>query len=97
MKKQSFLLFILLFTQLAMAEFTIHILNPWANDPSADRRDSLRILGNYEVGFYPGILMNSEGNGWFYYIFKTTVKTDSARFALVTWIGPNSQSYNARV
>ncbi len=97
MKKQSLLLFILICTQLAMAEFTIHILNPWANDPSADRRDSLRIIGNYEVGLYPGTLMNSEGNGWFYYIFKTTLKTDTVGFSLVTWIGPNSQSYNQRI
>jgi hypothetical protein len=96
MKKHSILLFILIFTQLAMAEFTIHILNPWANDPVADRRDSLRILGNAEVGFYPGILMNNEGNGWFYYFFKKTDKTAPTGFSLVTWIGSNRESYNQR-
>ena len=70
------------------ADFTIHVYNPWANDTSAARRDSLRMVGNAEVGYYPGSPMLSEGGGWFYYTYSTVLKTDWTDFNLVDWVGP---------
>jgi hypothetical protein len=73
-----------LFGQCSFADFTIHVLNPWENDTSALLRDSLRMAGNNEVGYYPGTTMIPEGNGWFYY----TYKTETVSFEIVDWIGP---------
>ena len=75
-----------LFVQCAFAGFTIHVLNPWKSDTSELLRDSLRMLGNNEVGYYPGTTMIPEGNGWFYY----TYKTETVSFEIVNWIGPAS-------
>src|SRR5271157_2601099 len=72
------------------ADFTIHVYNPWANDTSAARRDSLRMVGNSDVGYYPGSSMQSEGGGWFYYTYTAVLKTDWTDFNLVDWVGPAS-------
>ncbi len=45
--------FVLIFSRVAIAEFTIHVLNPWKDDDVANLRDSLRMVGNAEVGYYP--------------------------------------------
>jgi fibro-slime domain-containing protein len=97
MKKAAILL-ILLLSSVVSAEFTIHILNPWADDAVADRRDSLRMLGNAHVGYYPGTLMKNEGNGWFYYVYPDSMRKSSSniQFSLVTWIGDTSKSFNQR-
>ncbi len=96
--KKTVLLLILLLSSVVSAEFTIHILNPWADDAQAHRRDSLRMLGNEHVGYYPGTLMHNEGNGWFYYVYPDSMKnsTRNFEFMLVTWIGDTSKSYNQR-
>jgi len=96
--KRTAILLILLLSSVVSAEFTIHILNPWADDAVADRRDSLRMLGNAHVGYYPGTLMKNEGNGWFYYVYPDSMKksTSNIQFSLVTWIGDTSKSYNQR-
>lgn len=62
-RKMSLLMFVLLISQSVFAEFTLHILSPWRTDTSATRRDSLRIGGNSEAGFYPGSNMIAEGGG----------------------------------
>jgi hypothetical protein len=77
-------LFIVFFSQCTFSDFTIHVLNPWKNDTSELLRDSLRMSGNNEVGYYPGTTMIPEGNGWFYY----TYKTETVSFEIVDWIGP---------
>jgi len=79
-----------LLVECSFADFTIHVLNPWENDTSALRRDSLRMVGNNEVGYYPGTSMTPEGGGWFYYTYKTHLKTDSLNFIIADWIGPGS-------
>lgn len=96
--KKAAILFVLLLSSVVSAEFTIHILNPWADDAVADRRDSLRMLGNAHVGYYPGTLMKNEGNGWFYYVYPDSMRKSSSniQFSLVTWIGDTSKSYNQR-
>ena len=81
-------LFSFLFSQTAFADFTIHILSPWANDTSALRADSLRMSGNSEAGYYPGASMYPEGGGWFYYTYTTLVKTDDVYMNIADWIGP---------
>lgn len=96
--KKTVMLLILLLSSVVSAEFTIHILNPWVDDAVADRRDSLRMLGNAHVGYYPGTLMKSEGNGWFYYVYPDSMRnsTSKIQFSLVTWIGDTSKSFNQR-
>ena len=83
-------LFSFLFCQTAFADFTIHILSPWANDTSALLADSLRMSGNSEAGYYPGASMYPEGGGWFYYTYTTLVKTDDVYMNIVDWIGPGA-------
>lgn len=74
--------------QCSYANIVIHVMNPWRADTSAMRRESLRIVGNSVVGFYPGRPMIPEGNSWFYYNFTTFVNTDTIQFYLATWMGP---------
>lgn len=95
MKKAAILL-ILLLSSVVSAEFTIHILNPWADDAEADRRDSLRMGGNNFVTYYPGTLMKNEGNGWFYIVYPDSMRNsyNNVSFYLVTWLG--DKDYNGR-
>jgi|GEM_PF-1518472 fibro-slime domain len=74
-----------LLSQSVFADFTIHVLSPWKNDTSALMADSLRMAGNGEVGYYSGSSMYAEGGGWFYYTYKTSLKTDGNSFTLVDW------------
>jgi fibro-slime domain-containing protein len=86
----SVLTAIIIICQSAGAEFTIHVYSPWCDDTSALRRDSLRMIGNYEAGYYPGTSMTPEGGCWFYFTYSSITKTSGTGFKIVDWIGPNS-------
>lgn len=88
MSHRRVLFFLLLLVNIVAAEFTIHVQNPWKDDTSANRRDSLRMCGNAEVGYYPGSNMQNEGGGWFYYIYDSLTKTSKVNLTVTTWIGP---------
>ena len=75
MKFTTITFFVIVMSRITFADFTIHILNPWYEDTSAARRDTLRLSGNSEVGYYPGSPMVPEGEGWFLYTYKTLEKT----------------------
>ena len=87
--------FVLIFSQSVIAEFTIHVLNPWKDDDAVNLRDSLRMVGNAEVGYYPGSAMVSEGAGWFFYNYQTVAKNSQTSFKITTWKGP--QPYDGAV
>jgi hypothetical protein len=87
MKLIRLLFLVLIVLQAAFAEFTIHILSPWKDDTEPTRRDSLRMVGNSEVNYYPGSSMVSEGAGWFYYDYKTIAINSQSSFKITTWIG----------
>lgn len=82
--------FILISIQSTFAEFTVHVFNPWIDDTSANRRDSLRMAGNAEVGYFPGTTMVNEGGGWFYYTYTEVSKGEGGKFTITTWIGPET-------
>ena len=73
------------------AQYTIHVLNPWASDTCAGHADSLRMLGNNTVGYYPGSSLTPEGGNWFFYVYPT----DALSFQFVDWCGP--QAYQGSV
>jgi fibro-slime domain-containing protein len=73
------------------AQYTIHVLNPWASDTCAGHADSLRMLGNNTVGYYPGSSLTPEGANWFFYVYQTRTLS----FQFVDWCGP--QAYQGSV
>ena len=75
----------LLLGQSAFAQYTVHVLNPWISDTCSGHKDSLRMLGNNEVGYYPGTELTPEGGNWFFYIYKTRA---GLSFKFVDWCGP---------
>jgi fibro-slime domain-containing protein len=75
----------LLLTVSASADYVIHIQNPWRD--SVERKDTLWMLGNYVVGYYPGVKMKPEGDNWFYYVYTTPLdKNQSHGFQVVSYI-----------
>ena len=72
--------------QSVSAQVTIHVLNPWRTDTCAWHRDSLRMVGNNYVGYYPGSSMAPEGADWFFYSYSDL----TVPFKLTDWCGPNS-------
>jgi fibro-slime domain-containing protein len=93
MIKKSVLFIILLLTHEGFTQVTVHVFNPWLHDTCAGHRDSLRMIGNSEVGYYPGTNMSPEGGGWFFYDYKNTHVTAHSLyliFSVTTWCGPAS-------
>ncbi|HAJ80583.1 MAG TPA: hypothetical protein DCO75_12530 [Fibrobacteres bacterium] len=72
--------------QSVSAQVTIHVVNPWRTDTCAWHRDSLRMVGNNYVGYYPGSSMAPEGADWFFYSYSDL----TVPFTLTDWCGPNS-------
>jgi fibro-slime domain-containing protein len=98
MIKKSVLFIILLLTHEGFTQVTVHVLNPWLHDSCAGHRDSLRIIGSGEVGYYPGTKMSPEGAGWFFYEYKNTpIPSNFIKlvFSIMTWCGP--ASFNGEV
>ena len=88
MKQIVWLFFTFLSVQATSAEFTIHIINPWMDDTSANRRDSLHMADNAEVDYSIGTAMVNEGGGWFYYTYTEIAKGECQTFTVTTWVGP---------
>ncbi len=84
-RKSWLFLALFLFTAYpASAEYIIHVQHPWADDE--ERKDTLWMMGNNIVGYYPGTKMVNEGGGWFSYMYNTLDKTQSNRFQIVSYI-----------
>jgi fibro-slime domain len=71
----------LLLGQSVVAQYTVHVLNPYVADTCAWHRDSLRMGGNGVVGYYPGSSMKPEGGNWFYYTYQTRALS----FTITNW------------
>lgn len=76
---------------LSFGEFTVHILNPWAND-SARAQAPLYIQSN-EPGWYPGAAMTYDFGNWFMYTFKNSSTTANDRIDLMSVIPNSNDSY----
>ncbi|MFP4417635.1 MAG: chitobiase/beta-hexosaminidase C-terminal domain-containing protein [Chitinispirillaceae bacterium] len=93
MKYSAFFATIILFSGLIFADVTIHIYNPWIENPY--RQDSLYISGIAEVGYHPGTLMHAEGNGWYYYSIEESFHTNST-VTFRSYIGNQYDEYAMR-
>jgi hypothetical protein len=78
------------------ADFIIHVQNPWRSVD--ERKDTLFMIGNSVVGFYPGTKMKNEGDGWFYFIYKTPLDGNSSHgFQIVSYIPTIFSATDARL
>ncbi len=83
----AFAVFLLFSVFPASADYVIHVLNPWRDSDSVERKDTLWMLGNYVVGYYPGTKMINEGGGWFYYSYPQPLdKNQSHGFQIVSYV-----------
>ncbi len=91
MKLSRFFAVILFLSGFASAELTIHIFNPWDENPY--RQDSISFVGVRGKYNYPGTRMYAEGNGWFYYTLEDSFfQDDDIEFR--SYIGNKSYSHD---
>jgi fibro-slime domain-containing protein len=87
------LLYVLVSIIPAASPITIHVYNPWIDNPY--RQDSLFIYGNNEVGYgsNAGTRMESDGGGWFTYTFTTMPVNINDGFGFVSYVGTQYYSH----
>ncbi len=93
MNKRAIFVFILLLAAMVSAELTIHIYNPWFENPY--RQDSVFITGVQEVQYHPGTKMIPEGNGWFYFTLVESFFSNSS-VTFKSYIGNQYNEHAAR-
>jgi hypothetical protein len=76
---------------LTFGDLTIHILNPWANDPV--RATTPVYIQSSESGWYPGIQMSYDFGDWLMYTFKSTSTTTNDRVEFMSVIPSANDQY----
>jgi fibro-slime domain-containing protein len=93
-KRLKILFFLLTIISQVYGDFTIHILNPWAKDPTRSKYPVYIQSG--EPGWYPGTLMTQEGGDWLSYTFSNTDTASGDRIEFLSaypTINDNQKKY----
>ena len=76
--------------QASFGQVTIHVLNPWASDPSLAQKP---LYIYYNQSWYPGIKMIGECNNWYTLTLPTITPTLNDHFQFAVY--PVQEGQNA--